>query len=673
MRAGRTPGALLVLAGLAVLVLVLVLVLLGVTAGEVVATVLFVPVFAAGLFAGRKAGYAAAAVATVAYLGVRAGDLSGAGVASAGVMVLTRAAAFAVAGHVGALVRVYVDPSAFAGDGAPRPAAGRDGRDAAGMPSAVEWQTMHEVPDPWASPGERTEPVLAAVGASGDAASFGAEEAGYGDGPMTMSGAWPPDPPSEHAAEPATDPGSPREPQPRGGSHAPEAPPPGGGRWGDPRAAALDDWDRPVGAWQDDTAPPDDTLWGRPDEQAPPSDPWGVPPANGRGAPPPDPWGPVTDNGRGAPPSDDSVWGRPDEQAPPSDPWGVPPANGRGAPPADPWDPAPGNGRGGPPSDPWGVPPANGRGAPPDPWGSPQEDDLGGPPPDPWGAPPGPDPATQPPGPSPWSGLSSDAWSTGPVPTQQAWDDPAAGKTAPVDGPWGTPSGEQAPGGWAPPVGPVQTGPEAWAPPTGPVDEPGGGWPPPPAGPDVGWSDPSAPGAPPAPAPGFGRPAGYGAPAPAPAPEPAPRLPAVDPETGLWTAQFLRDRLSAERARSRRSGHPCSLVLVQVPDGPLAQLPYRRQVTLLRELGYQFVAGGVVDHMVHVPDQQQHWFAVILPDTDRTGAQVLERRLRLGIGGYLASRGLPLRDLQSASLTSPDDDEAMGQIWDALIGPDAGG
>jgi hypothetical protein len=93
-------------------------------------------------------------------------------------------------------------------------------------------------------------------------------------------------------------------------------------------------------------------------------------------------------------------------------------------------------------------------------------------------------------------------------------------------------------------------------------------------------------------------------------------------------------------------------------------------VTLLRELGYQFVAGGVVDHLVHVPDDAQHWFAVILPDTDRSGAHVLERRLRLGIGGYLSSRRLPLRDLESASLTAPDDDPAMAEIWEALIGPE---
>jgi hypothetical protein len=142
--------------------------------------------------------------------------------------------------------------------------------------------------------------------------------------------------------------------------------------------------------------------------------------------------------------------------------------------------------------------------------------------------------------------------------------------------------------------------------------------------------------------------------------------PPIDPETRLWTARFLCDRIAVEKAYCERTGSPFSLVLVQVPDEPFALLPYRRQVTLLRELGHQFVAGGVIDHLVHVPDQTQHWFAVVLPDIDRAGAQVLERRLRIGIGGYLRSRGLPLSELESASLTSPDDDPALGAIWDAL-------
>jgi hypothetical protein len=161
-------------------------------------------------------------------------------------------------------------------------------------------------------------------------------------------------------------------------------------------------------------------------------------------------------------------------------------------------------------------------------------------------------------------------------------------------------------------------------------------------------------------------------PAPAP-PRPAARVPRsapappIDPETRLWTARFLCDSIAAEKEACERSGIPFSLVLVEVPDEPFALLPYRRQVTLLRELGHQFVAGGVIDHLVHVPDQTRHWFAVVLPDIDRAGAQVLERRLRIGIGGYLRSRGLPLSELESASLTSPDDDAALGAIWDALV------
>jgi hypothetical protein len=160
----------------------------------------------------------------------------------------------------------------------------------------------------------------------------------------------------------------------------------------------------------------------------------------------------------------------------------------------------------------------------------------------------------------------------------------------------------------------------------------------------------------------------YEQPGPAPAP-PIPRsaLPAVDPETHLWTARYLCDRIAADKAECDRTGRGFSLVLVQVPDEPLALLPYRRQVTLLRELGHQFVAGGVADHLVHVPDQAQHWFAVVVADASPNTAHVLERRLRAGIGGYLRSRGVPLDDLQSASLTSPADDPAMGAIWQALV------
>ena len=64
-------GALLGAAVLAVVAVALVLTVTGVAEGEVVATLLFLPVFAAGLLAGRTAGYGAAGVATAAYVLLR--------------------------------------------------------------------------------------------------------------------------------------------------------------------------------------------------------------------------------------------------------------------------------------------------------------------------------------------------------------------------------------------------------------------------------------------------------------------------------------------------------------------------------------------------------------------------------------------------------------------------
>jgi hypothetical protein len=108
--------------------------------------------------------------------------------------------------------------------------------------------------------------------------------------------------------------------------------------------------------------------------------------------------------------------------------------------------------------------------------------------------------------------------------------------------------------------------------------------------------------------------------------------------------------------------------MIQIPDTPFQTLSYRRQVALLRELGHQFIRAQVVDHLVHLPDGDHHWFAAVLSATDRTGAHAFERRLRSAIAGYLRNRGLGLADIQSATLTSPDDDATMSEIWASLLG-----
>ena len=108
-------------------------------------------------------------------------------------------------------------------------------------------------------------------------------------------------------------------------------------------------------ARHDDWAPP---------QASAPSDTWGGAPAPA--GPPHDPWGQTPSNG-------DHDAGRR------SDPWGTPAA--------DPWAP-PANGAGAA-SDPWGTAPANGSGRHSDPWGAPAVDRA--PMTDPWGTPIGPD------------------------------------------------------------------------------------------------------------------------------------------------------------------------------------------------------------------------------------------------------------------------------------------
>jgi hypothetical protein len=715
LSAGQARGALAGAAAAVVCIVAIGLALSGVASGEVAATLLFLPVFGAGLLGGRRAGYLAAGLATVAYVALRREDLSSAAAASAGVLTLTRAGAYAVAGHVGGLAQALVSG---AGGAVARPdvtsrrvpaATGRRG----GAPAPERlappsgWDLVWEAGEPVLT-AHREQPVLAGVGPSAaSAGSYPAYEGGNGvHTNTTMSGAWPPEPPgeqwSDRGGRDLSRGADGRDDVPWGDDGWPEAGAgqAGAGAWpadGGGRPVTDDSWEAVQQSWrQQHGVAPDD----RPADErtmqhgagswdpVQPTDQWPAP----AGAPAaPDPWGAPQGDQWGPPqPATGDQWG---EQGPAGwhdDPGGPAASASPGttawpAPqPDDPWgDSAPTGGTwpaAGPAEHAWPAPdaPATDPGWPAS--GASGEHT--------W-------PAQEPPGSRHgWPGQDAPGADAGwpgreSQGTEAGW--PAQGGD---EGTWPAPSGPGEPGGgW--PAGPAASAApgDAWAPPAGgqwgaPANgEQGWGalagdaWPDESGRTEPSWDQPTGydqpsgydPQAGYAQQAGYDQPSGYDQPPaqwqqPAPQPPPAP-LAAVDPETGLWTVKFLRDRLSTEQARSRRTGHPFSLVLVQVPDGPLAQLPYRRQVTLLRELGYQFVAGGVVDHLVHVPDRAQHWFAVILPDTDRSGAQVLERRLSLGIGGYLSSRGLRLRDLESASLTAPDDDPAMGAIWDALIGP----
>ncbi|MFS8586366.1 MAG: hypothetical protein FWJ72_14945, partial [Acidimicrobiia bacterium] len=106
--AGSVRIALLGGAAAIVVAVAVALVLAGVTSGEVAATVLFLPVFAAGFLGGRPAGYGAAVLATAAYVALRRADLADAGAPQAAALVVTRAVAYGVAAHAGHRARALV-------------------------------------------------------------------------------------------------------------------------------------------------------------------------------------------------------------------------------------------------------------------------------------------------------------------------------------------------------------------------------------------------------------------------------------------------------------------------------------------------------------------------------------------------------------------------------------
>ncbi|HEX6417550.1 MAG TPA: hypothetical protein VFZ77_03610, partial [Acidimicrobiales bacterium] len=356
LSAGNARGALLGAASLAVVAVAVTLVITGVTSGEVAATVLFLPVFAAGLLGGRRVGYAAAALATLAYVGLRRADLAAAGAASAGVLTLTRAGAYLVAGHVGALAQALVPGDATTGPRARpgRPVPAGDRRRAARQPAGRRHEPAPAWDDPWPPHEREAEPVadrrrvLAGVGSP---AGGGGSYRDDGLPPTTMSGGWPPpgpDPWNERderrgppddgtgaAGGGKQDTGWDDTPgwsgdQPGGG----QAPPWPGERGTEPAAddswaAVQESWRRQHGVPPDDpyAAPGADQGWGA---DAPPpggaadgrraGDPWGGPAEQ-----PPDTWAgqaPAADRWGGAAPADDR-WGPPSgEEAAVRDPWG---------------------------------------------------------------------------------------------------------------------------------------------------------------------------------------------------------------------------------------------------------------------------------------------------------------------------------------------------------------
>lgn len=141
----------------------------------------------------------------------------------------------------------------------------------------------------------------------------------------------------------------------------------------------------------------------------------------------------------------------------------------------------------------------------------------------------------------------------------------------------------------------------------------------------------------------------------------------IDDLTGLYNARFFVQDLDLEMSRSTRYQTIFSISLVDVPSAPLAQLPRRRRIGVIRELA-RLLRDSVrtVDRAAHGADPARHRFAVVLPETGPEGARIFTDRLAERVAAYLRERDIavPAGGLHSLAATFPGDDDAIRSLKD---------
>ena len=109
------------------------------------------------------------------------------------------------------------------------------------------------------------------------------------------------------------------------------------------------------------------------------------------------------------------------------------------------------------------------------------------------------------------------------------------------------------------------------------------------------------------------------------------RLSTVDPLTGLFNRTFFFTAMEREIARSMRSGRPFCLLMADLDDLKATNDVYGHFIGDLVLRG----VGEVVRSSVRRVDVPARYggdeFVVLLPETDRTGAQVVAEKIRTGV------------------------------------------
>jgi diguanylate cyclase (GGDEF)-like protein len=145
-----------------------------------------------------------------------------------------------------------------------------------------------------------------------------------------------------------------------------------------------------------------------------------------------------------------------------------------------------------------------------------------------------------------------------------------------------------------------------------------------------------------------------------------------DPLTGLDNHASFQQSVRKEIARGQRYGDPCALVLASIDRfrGVNASLGFSGGDALLRALGAFLIQGGrVTDVLARFGGDT---FAILLPETDRTGAATRADDLRRKAAEAELGTGLPRITVSLGVATFPDDArDAESLIATAAISLDA--
>jgi len=139
----------------------------------------------------------------------------------------------------------------------------------------------------------------------------------------------------------------------------------------------------------------------------------------------------------------------------------------------------------------------------------------------------------------------------------------------------------------------------------------------------------------------------------------------IDDQTGLYNARHLLQQTELEMARARRYQTLFSLVVLDLPSGPISGLRARARRTILRDLGRQLREGvRTVDHVIHAHDGDRHRLVAILPETSLEGAEVFRGRFDERVRSFLAARGAAIAeaDVRARAMTFPGDDEGVDAL-----------